>query len=94
MGCSNCGDPSHILMEYPKEIKLMRAAKSRLEYMERKTGKKRSAHAVLFAPYHQLSESADKNSSAAGTEDEKDSNTDQELFSRLMAAVESDLCRV
>ena len=48
IGCFNCGDHSHISKDFPKEVKLMRAAKSRLEYVERKIRTKRNAHTVLF----------------------------------------------
>ena len=94
MGCFNCIDPTHVLKDFSMEVNLMRAAISRLEYMERKTGKKRNAHAVLFALCQQLSENADKNSSAGGMEDEKEDYTDEELFSTLIAEVESDVRHV
>ena len=54
MGRFNCGDPSHILKNCPKDVDLTRAAKGGLEYLEKKTGKKRNAHTVLFALCQQL----------------------------------------
>ena len=48
MRCLNCGDPSHLLKNFPKEVDLLKAAKSRLEYVEKNTGKKRNAHTVLL----------------------------------------------
>ena len=40
ISCFSCGGPSHVLEGFPKEINLMKAAISRLEYLEHKTGKK------------------------------------------------------
>ena len=77
MGCFNFGDPSHILKDCPKDVNLMRAAKSLLEYVERKTGSKRNAHTVLFALCQQLAETMDENSDTIDEEEEDDNTTDQ-----------------
>ena len=90
MGCFNCGDPSHMLKDCSKEVNLMRAAKSRLEYAETKTGTKRNAHNVLFALYQHLAETMDESSGTTDEEKEDDNTTDQELFSTLLAEVESE----
>ena len=91
IGCFNCGDLSHVQKDCPTEFYLMRAAGSKLECMEHKTRKKRNLHAVQFALCQQLSDSANENSNAGGTEEDKDDKTDQELFSTLIAEVENDV---
>ena len=37
-----------MLKDCPKKVNLMKAAKSRLEYLEKKTGTKRNTHTVMF----------------------------------------------
>ena len=93
MGCFNCVDPSHVLKDCPNEVKLTRAAKSGLEYMECKNGKKINTDVFLFALCQQLAESAEENSSNAPMKEGKENNKNQELFSTLMVEVESDVCR-
>ena len=44
----------------------MRAAKSKLEYVERKTGTKRNWHTVLFASCQQLEGNMDESSDTTG----------------------------
>ena len=43
-----------MLKNCTKDVDLVRAAKGRLEYLERKAGKKRNTHTVLFALCSQL----------------------------------------
>ena len=88
MGCFNCGDPSHLLKNCPKEVDLLKAAKSRLEYMEKRQEKKRSDHTVLFALCHQLSEDVDTDNRIDGSVRENGEATDKELFSTLMTEFE------
>ena len=79
-----------MLKDCAKEMKLMRAVKSRLEHVERKNRTKRNAHTVLFALCQQLAENMDESSDTTGEEGENDNNTDQELFSTLVAEVEDE----
>ena len=83
MGCFNCGDPSHMLQDCMKDVGLVNAAKRRLEYMEKCTGKKRNAHAVLFALCYQQSEKHD-DEAGSSLKDEDGNITDQELFATVM----------
>ncbi len=41
MACFNRGDPTHMLKYCQKHLDLVKAAKRRLEYMEKRTGNKR-----------------------------------------------------
>ena len=88
MGCFNCGDPSHMLKNCPKDGDLMRAAKGRLEYLKRKTGKKRNAHTVLFALCQQLTVTEEEENKKDNEKEDDEETTDQELFSTLMAEFE------
>ena len=88
MGCLNSGDLSHLLKNCSREVDLQKAAKSRLEYMEKKTGKKRNAHTVLFALCHQLSEDVDTDNRSDWSVRETEEATDKELSSTLMAEFE------
>ena len=67
----------------------MAAAKSRLEYVECKTGSKKNAHTVLFALRQQLAENIIESSDTADQEEENVNATHQKLFSTLVAKVEN-----
>ena len=88
MGLFDCADPSHLLKNCPKEVVLLKESKNRLEYLEKKTGRKRNDHIVLFALYHQLSEDVDTDNRSDGSVREMEEVTDKELFSTLMAEFE------
>ena len=69
---------------------MIRTAKHRLEYVERKTRTIMSARTVLFALCQQLAENMGEISGTTGEEEENDNTIDQELFSALVAQVENE----
>ena len=80
-----------MLKDCPKDVNLMRAAKSRMEYMEWKKGRKRDAHTVLFALCQQLSCDTDSDSNEVDASEETEDATDQEMFSTLMAEFDDEV---
>lgn len=54
MGCFNCDDPGHMINQCPKPVDLTKAAKRKMEYLSKKTGRTRNAHMVLFELCQQL----------------------------------------
>lgn len=82
MGCFNCGNPSHMMNQCNKPLSAVKAAQARLEYMQKKTGRKRNANSVLFALCQQLDE---EDNEEEDHNDDKDEITDQEIFNTLVA---------
>lgn len=69
----------------------MRSAKSGLEYIERKTGRKRKAHAVLFALCQQLTCDTNSDSSKMDACEETEEATDKEMLHALTEDFEDEM---
>lgn len=97
MGCFNCEEPGHMISQCPKPVDLTKAAKRRMEYLSKKTGRRRNAHVVLFEVCQQTeaaqieSPSAKEISRADVHVTEADENVDDfDLFDALVNCIDDE----
>lgn len=81
--CFNFGDPNHKVKQCPKKLDTVRAAKSKLEYMAKKTGMNRNAHTVFYTLCRQIDHEKSEDDIHNANTDSEDID-DQELFDALM----------
>eukprot|EP00171_Calliarthron_tuberculosum_P001155 IDg1155t1 len=90
MGCFNCDDPGHVIRNCPKKVDATRAAKKKIEYLEKKMGKRQSAHILLASLCLQLDAEQESDQDTRDIADETDIDiTEDALFGAIVSYMES-----
>ena len=93
MGCFNCDDTFYRIKDCPQKIDTLRASRRKMEYMVKKTGQKRNAHAVLFALCNQLDGEPKPEEDGSGhtSSESPPEPTDTDLLDTLLAGFVEDI---